>query len=79
MTRPLHIPQGFIYYASTGRRKTVPLTEELRDLTVQTIADVRTLLQTRQRPEVDYNPRCKGCSVSHICLPRETAMLRQRA
>ncbi len=76
---PVHIPQGFIYYASTGRRKTVPLTEELRDLTVQTIADVRTLLQTGQRPEVDYNPRCKGCSVHHICLPRETAMLRPHA
>lgn len=76
---PVHIPQGFIYYASTGRRKAIPLTNELRDLTVQTIADVRALLQTRQRPEADYNPRCKGCSVHHICLPRETAMLRQHA
>jgi CRISPR-associated exonuclease Cas4 len=72
----VHIPQGYIYYASTGRRKAVPLTDALRDLTVRTIADVRTLLQTRQRPEIDYNPKCKGCSVHHICLPRETAMLR---
>jgi CRISPR-associated exonuclease Cas4 len=55
---PVHIPQGFIYYAST---------------------EVRALLQSRQRPEVDYNPRCKGCSVHHICLPQETAMLRQHA
>jgi CRISPR-associated exonuclease Cas4 len=73
---PVHIAQGYIYYASTGRRKAIPLTEELRALTVQTIAAVHTLLRMRQRPEVGYNPRCKGCSVYHICLPRETAMLR---
>jgi CRISPR-associated exonuclease Cas4 len=75
---PVHIPQGYIYYASTGRRQAVPCTDDLRALTVQTIAAVRTLLHTRQRPEVDYNPRCKGCSVHHICLPRETALLRHR-
>ena len=76
---PVHIPQGYIYYASTGRRKAVPLTDELRALTMQTIAAVRTLLHTRQRPAVDYNARCKGCSVYHICLPRETAMLQHPA
>ena len=76
---PVHIPQGYIYYASTGRRKAVPLTDELRALTMQTIAAVRTLLHTRQRPAVGYNPRCKGCSVYHICLPRETAMLQDHA
>lgn len=74
---PIHIPQGYIYYASTGRRKAVPLTEELRTLTMQTIEAVRTLLHTRQRPAVGYNARCKGCSVYHICLPRETAMLQE--
>jgi CRISPR-associated exonuclease Cas4 len=75
---PVRIAQAYLYYASTGRRKTVPLTDELRRLTVQTITAVRTLLHTRQRPEVGYNARCKGCSLHHICLPRETAMLRSR-
>jgi CRISPR-associated exonuclease Cas4 len=75
---PVRIPQAYLFYASTGRRKAVPLTNELRALTMQTIAAVRTLLQTRQRPEVGYSPRCKGCSVYHICLPRETAMLQNR-
>jgi len=74
---PVHIAQGYIYYASTGRRKTVALTDELRTLTIQAITAVRTLLRTRQRPEVGYSPRCKGCSVHAICLPRETARLRQ--
>jgi CRISPR-associated exonuclease Cas4 len=75
---PVRIAQGYVYYASTGRRKAVPLTDDLRQLTIQTIAAVRTLLRTRQRPEVDYSPRCKGCSLHAICLPRETALLRQR-
>lgn len=75
---PMHIPQGYLYYASTARRKAVPLTDDLRALTLQTADAVRTLLRTGQRPEVDYNPRCKGCSVHHICLPRETAVLRNR-
>jgi CRISPR-associated exonuclease Cas4 len=66
------------YYASTGRRKAVPLTPELRALTLETIAAVRALLRTRQRPEVGYSARCKGCSVHEICLPHETALLRQR-
>lgn len=74
---PLHIPQGYIYYASTGRRQAVPLTDDLRTLTIETIAAVRTLVRTRQRPEVGYTPRCKGCSLQPICLPRETALLRQ--
>jgi CRISPR-associated exonuclease Cas4 len=76
---PVRIAQAYIYYASTGRRKTVPLTDELRQLTIQTIAAVRTLLHTRQRPEVGYNPRCKGCSLYNVCLPRETAMLKSHA
>jgi CRISPR/Cas system-associated exonuclease Cas4 (RecB family) len=51
---------------------------ELRTLTLETIAAVCALLRTRQRPEVGYSSRCKGCSVHHICLPRETALLRQQ-
>ena len=75
---PVRIAQGYIYYASTGRRKAVPLDDTLRQQTVQTIEAVRTLLQTRQRPQVGYSPRCRGCSVYDICLPRETALLQKR-
>ncbi len=75
---PIHIAQGFIYYASTGRRKAVPLDDALRAQTVETIDAVRTLLHTRQRPQVGYSARCRGCSVYDICLPRETALVQQR-
>ena len=75
---PVRVTQGFIYYASTGRRKAVPLDDALRTHTLETIEAVRTLLHTRQRPQVGYSARCRGCSVYDICLPRETALVQQR-
>jgi CRISPR-associated exonuclease Cas4 len=69
------IPRGFLYYAATGRRQEILLTEELRQETIETIARVRDLLRGGQRPPVIYAPKCKGCSLYRVCLPRETAML----
>lgn len=70
------IEKGYIYYAATGRRKEVSLTEELRAYTVKTIDAVGKLLENRKRPEVNYNPRCRGCSLYPICLPKEVQMLK---
>ena len=69
------IPRGFLYYAATGRRQEVPLTEELRQETIETIARVRALLRGGQRPPAIYASKCKGCSLYRVCLPRETALL----
>jgi CRISPR-associated exonuclease Cas4 len=69
------ISRGFLYYAATGRRQEVPLTEELRQETIETIARVRALLRGGQRPPAIYAPKCKGCSLYRVCLPRETALL----
>lgn len=70
------VPRGYIYYAATGRRQEVEFSPELRQQTVTTIAAVRQLIQSGIRPPNPYTPRCKGCSLSDICLPRETARLR---
>ena len=75
---PQPIPRGFLYYASTGNRKEIPFTEELRAYTIQMIEAVRKLLETQRRPEVLYNPRCRGCSLYPICLPKEMEKLRNR-
>lgn len=71
------IPRGFIYYAATGRRQEVQFTPELRRETLETIAKVRTLLQTGERPPAIYMPKCKGCSLYRVCLPKETALVRK--
>jgi CRISPR-associated exonuclease Cas4 len=72
------IPRGFLYYAATGRRQEVHLTAELRQETLETITRVRELMQTGQRPPALYMPKCKGCSLYRVCLPRETAMIKTK-
>ena len=72
------ISNGYIYYAASGRRREVPFHENLRQLTLRTIHEVRSLLVTRKRPEAIYKPRCKGCSFrTTICLPKEMVALRR--
>lgn len=70
-----NVEKGYIYYAATGRRQEVEFTPPLRQQTIDTIASVRRLIETGVRPPNPYTPRCKGCSLHNICLPRETARL----
>jgi len=71
------VEKGYLYYAATGRRQEVEFTLELRQQTLATIAAVRQLIESGDRPPNPYTPRCKGCSLSDICLPKETARLQQ--
>ncbi|NOT53021.1 MAG: CRISPR-associated protein Cas4 [Deltaproteobacteria bacterium] len=71
------VERGYLYYATTGRRQEVVFTAELRQQTLATIAAVRRLIASGDRPPNPYTPRCKGCSLSDICLPKETARLQQ--
>jgi CRISPR-associated exonuclease Cas4 len=72
-----NVEKGYLYYATTGRRQEVVFTTELRQQTLATIAAVRQLIESGVRPPNPYTPRCKGCSLSDICLPKETARLQQ--
>jgi CRISPR-associated exonuclease Cas4 len=75
LTQP--IKKGYIYYAATGRRKEVALTDELRTYTLKTIEATRKLLETQKRPDVAYGPRCRGCSLYPICLSREVQIIQR--
>src|SRR5215510_7517292 len=70
------VTKGYIYYAATGRRQEVEFSPELRQQTLDTIAAVRRLSESSERPPNPYTPRCKGCSLYDLCLPKETARLR---
>jgi CRISPR-associated exonuclease Cas4 len=72
------ISRGFLYYAATGRRQEVRFTADLRQETIETIAKVREMLNSGQRPPAIYTPKCKGCSLYRVCLPRETALMRAK-
>lgn len=71
------VEKGYLYYAATGRRQEIVFTAELRQQTLATITAVRQLIESGNRPPNPYTPRCKGCSLSDICLPKETARLQQ--
>jgi CRISPR-associated exonuclease Cas4 len=72
-----NVEKGYLYYAATGRRQEVVFTPELRQQTLATIDAVRQLIESGARPPNPYTPRCKGCSLYDVCLPRETARLQQ--
>lgn len=64
------ISRGFIYHASSKKRREVILDENLRAETINTIEIVRELLAKETIPPAEYKPRCEGCSLYNICLPK---------
>ncbi len=64
------ITRGFIYHASSKKRREVLIDEYLRNETINTIEIVRELLADETIPKAKYKPRCEGCSLYNICLPK---------
>jgi CRISPR-associated protein Cas1 len=71
----LDIPMGYIYYAKSAARREVPVTSGLRELTLDTIASARQVLEDQVIPPPVNDERCRGCSLAPRCLPEETAYL----
>jgi CRISPR-associated exonuclease Cas4 len=67
------VNEGAIYYASSKRRRVVPITPALREAVVETAAAVRSMLEHRCMPPplVDAlaDKRCPGCSMRDRCQP----------
>lgn len=67
----IQVRRGFIYYASSKKRREVRIDENLRKRTVETIEKVRQLFQDQEIPSAVYiTKRCEECSLVGICLPR---------
>jgi len=66
------VPHGWIYHASSKRRRPVDFTPELRAETLRSIEAVRNLLQSGRVPPAVLMPRCDGCSLRPVCLPELT-------
>jgi CRISPR-associated exonuclease Cas4 len=64
------ITRGFIYHAASKKRREVLIDEDLRAETINTIENVRELLAREAIPKAEYKPRCEGCSLYNICLPK---------
>lgn len=65
------IEVGALFYGQTRRRTEVHFDQELRELTIRTIADTRAMLASRQTPSACYEARrCDACSLLDLCQPR---------
>ena len=68
---------GAIYYATSKRRREVPVTTALRAQLLQTLQAVREMHATSTLPPPTTDTRrCKGCSLRQRCQPEALARLR---
>lgn len=67
----IHIPFAVLYRGATRRRTEVDLDAPLRQKTVETADNVRTLLRGDATPHATYTPLCEACSLFDTCLPRK--------
>ncbi len=63
------VEHGFIFHATSKRRREVVFDDGLRQLTIGTIEAVRKLLASCVTPSARLLPRCDGCSLRGVCLP----------
>jgi len=71
------VTQGLIFYGKTRRRTPLPIDENLRALTLETIAGTRELFQIQATPSADYQKgRCDNCSLIDLCMPHALRLKR---
>lgn len=77
------VAEGAIYYASSKRRRVVPITATLRQQVEHTSAAVRGMLQGGQLPAplegALAQQRCKACSLVDHCQPSALSVQLQAA
>jgi len=70
------VNEGALYYASSKRRRVVPITAQLRLEVAQTANAIRQMLASGQLPPpLDGEQaarRCKACSLQERCQPHAT-------
>lgn len=65
----MDIERGYLFYLKPRRRTDVLFDEELRNLTIRTILDVRSLIDNGETPPARYEKSCEQCSMIDLCLP----------
>lgn len=67
------VPEGALYYASSRRRRSVPIGASLRAQVEQAVAAVRALLASGTLPPPVDDERCRACSLVDLCQPQALA------
>jgi CRISPR-associated exonuclease Cas4 len=67
------VGEGAIYYATSRRRRLVPITEDVRSAVVNAVEEIRAMLAAGRLPSPlagsTATSRCKGCSLHERCQP----------
>lgn len=63
------VPEGALFYATSKRRRVVPITPALRTSVETTAAEIRAMLTRGQTPPPINDERCHACSLRDLCQP----------
>ncbi|MBD5804152.1 PD-(D/E)XK nuclease superfamily protein [Azoarcus sp. Aa7] len=63
------VPEGALFYASSKRRRVVPITPELRAEVAAAASAIRTMLASGHTPPPVNDERCHACSLRDLCQP----------
>lgn len=64
------VPKGAIFHIRSQHRREVVFDEPLRHITIQAAARLHELVRAGITPPAEWKPRCKGCSLLDICMPK---------
>ena len=67
------VPEGALFYASSKRRRLVPITPELRDAVETATREIRAMLAAGTTPPPLNDERCRACSLRDLCQPEALA------
>jgi CRISPR-associated exonuclease Cas4 len=63
------IPAGQLFYGKTRRRVTAEMTDELREMVQDSVAEMHAYFRRGYTPRVKPSKACRSCSLADVCLP----------
>ncbi len=66
------VPAGALFYGRTRRRLDVAFDDTLRRETEDAAKAAHRLLDDGRTPQVALGPKCRNCSLRHVCRPEAT-------
>ncbi|QDU72623.1 CRISPR-associated protein Cas4 [Mucisphaera calidilacus] len=73
----VEVPKGELFYHAVRRRETVTIDAHLRKVVERTVDEVRGYLETNTVPAAKQEPKCRNCSLLHLCMPAATGLSRR--
>ncbi|MFN3695271.1 MAG: CRISPR-associated protein Cas4, partial [Ignavibacterium sp.] len=66
----VEISKAAFFYGKIRRRQVIDITNELREQTIEIINNVRSLVDSKKVPVIEYSSKCRNCSLINVCQPK---------